>query len=305
MRVFTEGRVIKMNIIEANKIRYDFYELTNPTEEEQFLYTEALSFLIDETKNPDSMVELGCFYYEQRRFDLALKYYELAAEYDNTAANTCLGYIWYYGRTGEKNYEKAFHYYEKARQKGDIIAGYKVADMYRNGYYVEKDIEKYRQIIEELYQKLEDSPYAYFNDPVPEISIRLAQIRTEEGKTEEALRLYDKAREILSRRIQDHSFFGDRNIMKWMIQDVYKIRAFDKEDMSLYDLFWVLQKPARVSFCFEERKYEVQSEEETGECAIRFDGKWYRTIDDFFAKAEIDGELLTTLYEEFYDFEVI
>ena len=38
---------------------------------------------------------------------------------------------------------------------------------------------------------------------------------------------------------------------------------------------------------------------------IRFDGDWYRTIDDFFEKAQIGEELLTSLYEELYDFEVV
>ena len=31
---------------------------------------------------------------------------------------------------------------------GDMVAAYKVADMYKNGYYVEKDYEKYKLIIE-------------------------------------------------------------------------------------------------------------------------------------------------------------
>ena len=39
--------------------------------------------------------------------------------------------------------------------------------------------------------------------------------------------------------------------------------------------------------------------------SVRFDNHWYRTIDDFFRKAELDEEHLTTLYEELYDFEVI
>jgi hypothetical protein len=38
---------------------------------------------------------------------------------------------------------------------------------------------------------------------------------------------------------------------------------------------------------------------------IRFDGDWYRTIDNFFEKAQIGEELLTSLYEELYDFEVV
>ena len=292
-----------MTIFEANKIRRDFYGLTNPSEEDRFLYTEALDFLITETKDPGYMLELGALYYEEKRFDLALKYYELSAEGDNLGAIGGLGYIWYYGRTGEKDYEKAFHYFDKARQMGSLVAAYKVADMYKNGYYVEQDTERYKKIIEDLYLKIKDTPY--FDDPLPEIFTRLAKIRSEEGNTDEALRLYDRARKVLSKRIQAHPFFGDRNIMKWLISDVYALRPFEPGNFMLYDLFYILQKPARVRFKFEERDFLIVSDDGYGECAVQFEDCWYRTVDDFFAEAEIDGELLTTLYEEVYDFEVI
>ncbi len=283
-------------------MRRNYFSLTNPTEEDKFLYTEALGFLIEETKDADYMVELGAMYYEQRQFDLALKYYEMAAEYDNLYAISDLGYIWYYGRTGEKNYEKAFYYFDKARKMGDLIAAYKVADMYKNGYYVDRDTEKYKSIIEELYPKVKDSNS--LDDPVPEIFTRLARIRMEEGKTEEALQLYDAAREFLELRIQAHPFFGDLNIMKWTIWDIYKLRDFDPENIGLYDLYYLLQKPCKVRFKFEETAHEVEAVAEDGGISVRFDDRWYRTVDDFFRKAELDGELITMLYEELYDFEV-
>ena len=200
-----------MTILEARNICRNYYDLTNPSEEDRFLLAEALDFLITETKEPDYMVELGGMYYEQRRFDLALKYYEMAAEYDNLYAISDLGYIWYYGRTGEKNYEKAFHYFDKARKMGDLIAAYKVADMYKNGYYVEKDYEKYKEIIEDLYPQVADT--CNLEDPLPEVFTRLAKIRSEEGSAEEALRLYDIASDFLSQRIQYHPFFGNLDIM--------------------------------------------------------------------------------------------
>lgn len=291
-----------MTILEAKKICRRYYDLTKPTEEDFFLLTEALEYLIAETKDPDRMVELGGNYYEQCRFDLALKYYEMAAEYDNLHAISNLGYIWYYGRTGEKNYEKAFYYYDKARQMGDLIAAYKVADMYKNGYYVEKSFEKYKEIIEELYPRVADA--RLLEDPLPEIFTRLAKIRSEEGRIEEALQLYDTARDFLAQRIQYHPFFGNLNIMKWMIADIYRLREFDPEDMDLYDLFHVLNAPAKVEFTFEETSHEIEAVQEGGQLSVRFDEKWYRTVDDFFRKAEIDGELITTLYEELYDFGI-
>ena len=143
-----------MTITEAQDILHNYYDLTNPDEEERFLYMEALDFLIHETGNDRYMVELGSHYYEARQFDLALKYYELAAECDNIDAMMGLGYICYYGRTGTRDYEKAYHYYERARIRGNLVAEYKIADMYKNGYYVEQDRERYRQIIESLYPKV-------------------------------------------------------------------------------------------------------------------------------------------------------
>jgi len=292
-----------MTILEAKKIQENYYDLTNPSDEDKFLYTEALDFLISETKDPDYMNELGAMYYSDRDFDLALKYYEMAAEAGNLYATSNLGYIWYYGRTGHKDYEKAFHYFDKARQMGDLISEYKIADMYKNGYYVEKDLDKYRSIIEGLYPKVKNA--RQLDEPLPEVFTRLAKIRSDEGKTDEALHLYDVARDFLAQRIQYSQFFGDLNIMKWMISDIYKLRKFDTDMMDLYDLYYVLKTPRKVRFKYEGKTHEAESTQEGGDMSVRFDNHWYRTIDDFFRKAELDEEHLTTLYEELYDFEVI
>ena len=292
-----------MTIIEARRIIREYYDNTNPTAEDKFMCTEAMNYLIDQTKDPQAMTDLGGFYYEERQFDLACKYYEMAAEYGSVNAMLGLGYIWYYGRTGRRDYEKAFRYYNMARQKGDIVAAYKVADMYRNGYHVRKDYDKYREIIESLYPRVQSAQW--LNEPLPEIFTRLAKIRAGEGRISEALQLYDKARSFLAQRIQWHPFFGDLNIMKWMIDDIYKLREFDPEDMDLYDLYYLLQKPVRVQFRFEDKILGVEMAEEDGEPGILFDNVWYRTVDDFFQKAVIEGELITMRYQELYDFEVM
>ena len=100
--------------------------------------------------------------------------------------------------------------------------------MYKNGYFVEKDYEKYRQIIEELYPKVE---YAqYLGEPLPEIFTRLAHIRKEEGKTDEAIDLYLRTKDFQAQRISCNDFFGDLNIMKWLIDDLYKLIEFNRED---------------------------------------------------------------------------
>ncbi len=125
-----------MTVSEAHGIAREYYNISVPTEEDDFRFTEALSFLLEETKDPRCMMELGGWYYGRRNFDLALKYYEMAAEYEYPDSYNCLGYIWYYGRTGEKNFEKAFKYYSLAAETGDREAAYKVAEFFLVHYII-------------------------------------------------------------------------------------------------------------------------------------------------------------------------
>lgn len=292
-----------MNIQEALKVEARFYDLQSPTDDEVFQFTEAMEYLIRETKQSRYMMHLGGYYYEQKRFDLALKYYEMAAAMNDVNANICLGYIWYYGRTGNRDFEKAFRYYKKGMEARDLQSAYKIADMYKNGYYVEEDYEKYCEIIENLYPKVKNA--MYLNDPLPEIFTRLARIRSEQGRYDEARDLYIQAREFLAQRIAEHPFFGDLNIMRWLVEDFAKLpMEAEPGDFDLFDLFTVLQKPATVHFNYGKKKHEVRSVVEDYECVIRFGGKWYRNVDDFFAKAKIGKNLLTTLYQELYGWEV-
>ena len=102
--------------------------------------------------------------------------------------------------------------------------------------------------------------------PVPEIFTRLAAIRTEEGDTEDALRLYDTAREFLAQRIRWNPFFGNLTIMKGMIRDIYKLRTFEPEHIRFYDLYYILRKPALVRFTYynEEAEPEIHEVEGSG-----------------------------------------
>ncbi|MBP5604289.1 MAG: sel1 repeat family protein [Ruminiclostridium sp.] len=290
-----------MTIKDAQNIRERFVYQDNLSEEDVFLYSEAMQYLIEQTKNSEYMLELGGVYYERKDFDLALKYYEMSASFGNEEANICLGYIWYYGRTGTVDYKKAFEYYSGAPHH--INALYKVADMYKNGYYVEKNYDKYKEIIEDIYaHKINQEKYY-----IPEIYTRLAKIRSKEGKTDEAIKLYREARIQLAFRIYHNAFFGNVNIMKWLIEDLYKLTEIDMDNIDLFDLFELLKKPIKIKFFCDsdESEHIVEAVDENGEIVIDFDGKWYRTTDDLFGKAEIAGDRLVTLGYSVHDFEVI
>ena len=291
-----------MTVKEAREIEERYYEMSNPSEEDDFLYTEAMDFLIREENLPEDMMQLGGWYYERRDFDLALKYYEMASAFGIDSADECLGYIWYYGRTGERDYEKAFRHYAKSMGRGNLVSTYKVADMYKNGYFVEKDPVKYREIIEELYPKVKNA--RNLGAPLPEVFTRLARIRKEQGRMEDAADLYLRAKDFLAQRISYNAFFGNLNIMKWLIDDLYKIIEFDPDYVDFYDLYYVLNRPAKISFFYEDEEQKLESVLEEGACVVHFNDKWYRTRDDFFQKAVLDGNKLTAICDDFYGFEV-
>ena len=293
-----------MTIEEARRIAQEFSDSTRRNSEEDFfLFTEAMDFLIQKECRPQDMMYLGGVYYDMKRFDLALKYYEMAAACDYDEAYECLGYIWYYGRTGERDFKKAFEYFSKMMDKGHLVATYKVADMYRNGYYVEKDLIKYEAMIEDLFTKVSMCRNVF--DPVPEVYTRLARIRTGQGRPEEAVELYLRAKDFLAQRIRYNAFFGNLNIMKWLIDDLYSLTEFDEEFFDFYDLYYLLKTPHTISFCRDDEVYRLESVMEGQECAVNFNGKWFRSRDEFFQEALLGEEKLTTIYDDLYDFEVV
>ncbi len=294
-----------MNITEAKKIVNELEWKSNLSQDEEFLLTEAFDFLIEKTHDTRWMVGLGGYFYGQKKFDLALKYYEMADSYGDRWAPEGLGYIWYYGRTGEIDYEKAFKYYSKAADNGIINSKLKLADMYKNGYYVDKDYDKYCELVEEIYSLVKDSDS--LGGPLPGVCTRLASIRKKQGKKDEAISLYLQARFVLAQRLSFDPFFGDLNVMKWLIEDLYELTEVDYADLDLYDLYYIMRKPAKVAFTLlgSDEEYIVESIEDEDGLSVRFGDRWYRSIDDFFSKALIEGERIPVMYESLINFRVV
>ena len=320
-----------MTLKEAMAIidKYEFKSVL--TGDEEFLLLEALDFMIETTKETQWMVRLGGYHYDKRNFDLALKYYEMADELGDKWAAEGLGYIWYYGRTGETDYEKAFKYYQKAMENGNLRSMVKVADMYKNGYGVEKNEDIYVELIEEAYGYVGGAQFLH--EPLPEVCTRRAKSRVEQGKISEAVWLYFVARDFLIERIAANPFFGDLNIMKWLQEDLRKVAMVSRAEYDLYDLYTLLREPTKVSFMYKGEEYFVESVreessrkiatqhsccdldrgtarriEDTGRApslCINFGEKWYRDIDDFFLKAVIDGERIPCRYEDLHSFKVV
>lgn len=283
-----------LTIESAKQILDDYYDLVHPKYEDDIAFMDALEFLIKETNETEYMVELGGWYHEQKQFDLAEEYYLMAAKQGNVDAYECLGNIYYYGRVGQPDYEKAFHYYKLASDLGDVIAAYKLADMYKNGYYVSKDYTKYVQIIKGLYPLIQGATNTF--DPVPEIYSRLAKIYVEEGNEDHAIQLLLIAKEFQSQRLIYSDFFGDLTIMKNIVKDLYSLIQFDPDYMDLFDLYYALQSPCKILIEIHNQEHIVEAKYEDDYFYISMDDKNYEDVDQFFLKAKIDDEPLSSQY---------
>lgn len=164
---------------EAQKIIKKHLNDDNPSKDDEFAFIEACNFLIETENDPDAMVHLGGYYYAKEKYHLAEKYYLMADENGNDWAADGLGFIYYYGRAGERDFKKAMYYFSIAKNRGNLEAAMKIADMYHHGYGVTKDETKYKALLLEIYEKIKGTNKLF--DPYPEVAHRLGEILIKEG----------------------------------------------------------------------------------------------------------------------------
>ena len=161
-------------------------------------------------------------------------------------------------------------------------------------------------------QQMSDFAFRYYelaaakgNQYAPLKIAEMGRIKAKEGDKKEALRLLDLAREYLARRIADDPVCEDLRNMKWLVANTYLLRAFDPDQMELYDLFYVLAAPAKVRFSCRGKSRLIESWRNGDVMSVRFDGTSYLSVDDFFELAQIEGKLLTALRPELTGFTIL
>lgn len=87
----------------------------------------------------DKLLDIGAEAYRDGDYQKAQKYYEKSASMGNDQAACNLGYIYAFGRTGERDYEQAFKWFKQSADHGNPNACYKVGDFYLYGDFVDKN----------------------------------------------------------------------------------------------------------------------------------------------------------------------
>lgn len=198
------------------------------------VYEEELS-----KGNADAACDIGSLYYMGRageqNYAKALKYYTLAADGGCRQAQENLGYCYYYGRDTAVDYKKAFHYFALGAFDGHIRSLYKIGDMYRKGYYVEKnEIEAYR-IYERCFETMTDRAMPLVG---ADVMMRIADCYFEGIGTEIdytlALDYYQKAEHLFYTRLKNGDFLIKNNYEK-VIARQEEARKKMKDELPNYD----------------------------------------------------------------------
>lgn len=113
--------------------------------------------------------ELGAKYYTGDCFSVdyekAIQYYSKAEEYGNAIAIENLGYCFYYGKGCTKSFEEAYKRFSLAYSLSkSCICLYKLGDMHKNGYYVEKNETAAFRLYKEAYDIACEDNYLYSGD---------------------------------------------------------------------------------------------------------------------------------------------
>ena len=284
-----------MNLSEAWDIHNRFYKKDSPTEEDEFEFVEACSYIAnnDLFDGNIAMYNLASYYLNKEEYELALKYFTLSEEKRSSSMSIItedLAEIYY--ELGD--YEKAYEYASMDKSAFSYCA-IVMADLYKNGYYVDADPDKYHSIIEDMVNSRSKRRVLQ-----EDITVRMAEIQIERGMTRAGVELLQEVRETGSKEY--FRYPRGLRIYRRAILDLYSVIELDNRDMCLLDLYEVLRQPAEVKFVYNGTDYKVESVKEHDSVTVFFEGRWYRSADDFIKRAVLDGIPLYRIQNELTGF---
>jgi hypothetical protein len=141
-------------------------------------------------------------------------------------ANT-LGYIYYYGRCNNSvpEYDKAFKYFSLGAAGGLFESLYKLSDMYKNGYFVEKNTKAAETLVRLVYDHaLRRFEAENFGGKLADVALRMGNLcRDGITKDEDEYYYYTLADYAIKKRLEFHQY-GDEKVATDIQKELDRIR---------------------------------------------------------------------------------
>lgn len=304
-----------MDVIEAWELLQHYYGNAAPTEEENKAFVDASRFLLrsgEEGTSRDIIVcKLAQYYYENDQFDEARKYLKQMAVASRSTVRSAalqkLGYLWYYGRTGNVDYRRAYECAVHAAKSGKESLKSKCllySLMFKGqglpkGGHLNFDNFDYPllQLFDQVMKSEDDGT---FKVPVPEVKLLTARLfQTERlGYDEESAHtLLQDAREYQLQRLRISRDPDELSLMEEIVKQDTLHKKSDTID--IYELFRE-EGDVRMHFTYLCDDFEVRLHggPRAGMAAVEFEGKLYPTVYTFFREAKIEGQKLNFLADK-------
>ncbi len=211
--------------------------------------------------------------------------------------------IEYYGYLQPPNYQKAYELYRFGTTKGNLMAKLRLAQMYRDGIYVEQDTARYQKMVEECYTDFCAVASKEFLPTIAIIVFELSLIEEMRGNLPKSIEYLTELKETLEKAYETGADFD--NFSMKMLNRFYTLTSFNAQTMNVFDIAYVLQKPCVVQFQVKRTKYQVQSLYQNNRLVVLFQNRYYRNPQDFLNRATLHNERLKTLNHQIKKMEVL
>ena len=283
-------------------------------EETGFIIDELCRYIYEETKDTAYLLmRSGAI--QKKNPELAKKIYELAIKSGDEHACLYLANIYYKGLLGKTDYEKAFEYYSRAalcKDKGtgtfdnpimsvNKEARLMLAKMYKNGYFVQRNQEKYEELVDEVYEEIKDLQW---HDIRYACLIAKGKLELERGNIEQGIKLLFKGRGELC------SMFAcsqDSEMIDELIdvnEAIYEQIDFDLNSLEAADLSELLKFPVKVSFRYDRKKHVINVIKEKDGLLIEFEKQHFRSAKDLILTAVMGEKMFRAVMFDMEDWRL-
>ena len=284
-----------MTVAEAKeKIRQYYIHYLDMNEDDKFILDELCRFVYEQTGDINYLLEGFDFNGDPKYLE---KIYLYAVECGDEHTAYVLGKLYESGRLGQPDYAKAYEYYLRASKTKPIGDGtfensyrqvhndakIKLAEMYRRGIYVEKDVDKYKELINEAYEDVKDKDWTYIRY---ETLFAKAKLELEEGNIEKGLEILYMAREEFWHLLRGAQEEEDYRLLDEINTTLYRYQELDYTEADPKDITELLKKPLTVSFLYDGVFYKIRCYKDKDDMLVEFENKLYRDPIDFIMKAK-------------------
>ena len=285
-----------MTVSEAKeKIKQYYIHHLDMDEEDELVFDELRRFVYEQTGDVAYLLKGLDFKGDPKYLE---KTYLLAIECGDEHSTYTLGKLYESGRLGKPDYGKAYEYYlraSKTRQIGDGTfdnsyrsvhndAKIRLAEMYKHGTYVDKNLDMYKRLINEAYEDVKDQDWKNVRY---ESLFAKAKLELEEGNTEKGLEILYQARDEYWCLLISMQEREDYQLLSEMNEELYRYQKLDYTEIEPKDITELLKEPLTISFLFDDIFYKITSRRKDDEVFIEFEGNLYRDPIDFIMKAKV------------------